>query len=65
MNDVADSREVMNCVRLPLLSVPELLNVVRPTSLISADELLDAIQARSEGRNTDFRYRGYLVVEEK
>ena len=38
--------------------------MVRPTELIPADILLDAIQSRTEMRDTDLRYRGYKMPEE-
>lgn len=52
--------EVMSAVRLPLMTLTEMLNVVRPSSLVSPDDLLDAIKARSESRNMDLNYRGML-----
>lgn len=55
-----DAREVMSAVRLPLMSLSEMLNVVRPSGLLSADELLDAIQTRSERRDMELNYRGML-----
>lgn len=38
----------------------DLLNVVRPTTLISPDQILDAIKAKNESRDMDLQYRGYL-----
>ncbi|KAI5108506.1 BTB/POZ domain-containing protein 9, partial [Silurus meridionalis] len=58
------ARDVMSAVRLPLMSLTEMLNVVRPSGLLSADELLDAIQTRSERRDMELNYRGMLVPEE-
>jgi len=55
-----DSREVMAAVRLPLMSLTEMLNVVRPSGLLSPDQLLDAIKTRSESRDMDLNYRGML-----
>lgn len=52
--------DILSAVRLPLMALPELLNVVRPTGLVSADSILDAIKARTESRDTDLKYRGYL-----
>ncbi|XP_060947402.1 BTB/POZ domain-containing protein 9 [Limanda limanda] len=60
----ADSHEVMSAVRLPLMTLTEMLNVVRPSGLLSPDDLLDAIKTRSESRNMDLNYRGMLVPEE-
>ncbi|RXM28776.1 BTB/POZ domain-containing protein 9 [Acipenser ruthenus] len=56
--------EVMGAVRLPLMSLEEMLNVVRPSGLLSPDALLDAIKIRSESRDMDLNYRGMLIPEE-
>lgn len=56
----ADTQEVMAAVRLPLMTLTEMLNVVRPSGLLSPDDLLDAIKTRSESRNMDLNYRGML-----
>lgn len=58
--DGVDVKEVMSAVRLPLMTLTEMLNVVRPSSLVSPDDLLDAIKTRSESRNMDLNYRGML-----
>lgn len=52
--------EIMQAVRLPLMSLTELLNVVRPSGLLSPDAILDAIKIRSESRDMDLNYRGML-----
>ncbi|XP_007238565.3 BTB/POZ domain-containing protein 9 [Astyanax mexicanus] len=62
--DGTASQEVMSAVRLPLMSLSEMLNVVRPSGLLSPDDLLDAIQTRSESRDMDLNYRGMLIPEE-
>lgn len=56
----SDTQEVMSAVRLPLMTLTEMLNVVRPSGLLSPDDLLDAIKTRSESRNMDLNYRGML-----
>ncbi|KAE8600233.1 hypothetical protein XENTR_v10013142 [Xenopus tropicalis] len=56
--------EIMAAVRLPLMSLTELLNVVRPSGLLSPDAILDAIKVRSESRDMDLNYRGMLIPEE-
>ncbi|XP_059501047.1 BTB/POZ domain-containing protein 9 isoform X3 [Stegostoma tigrinum] len=56
--------EIMKAVRLPLMSLTELLNVVRPAGLLSADTILDAIKIRSESRDMELNYRGMLIPEE-
>ncbi|XP_029902597.1 BTB/POZ domain-containing protein 9-like isoform X2 [Myripristis murdjan] len=63
-NDQATIQEVMAAVRLPLMSLAEMLNVVRPSGLLSPDHLLDAIQTRSESRDMDLNHRGILIPEE-
>ena len=55
-----ETQEVMAAVRLPLMTLTEMLNVVRPSGLLSPDDLLDAIKTRSESRNMDLNYRGML-----
>lgn len=56
--------EIMAAIRLPLMSLTELLNVVRPSALLSPDAILDAIKVRSESRDMDLNYRGMLIPEE-
>ncbi|KAG9461840.1 hypothetical protein GDO78_015585 [Eleutherodactylus coqui] len=56
--------EIMAAVRLPLMSLTELLNVVRPSALLTPDSILDAIKVRSESRDMDLNYRGMLIPEE-
>ena len=51
---------ILSSVRLSLMSTPDLLKVVRPTGLVPADVLLDAIQSRTECRDMELQYRGYL-----
>ncbi|CAB1339920.1 unnamed protein product [Coregonus sp. 'balchen'] len=58
------TQDVMSAVRLPLMSLTEMLNVVRPSGLLSPDDLLDAIKTRSESRDMDLNYRGILIPEE-
>lgn len=58
--EASDTQEVMGAVRLPLMTLTEMLNVVRPSGLVSPDHLLDAIKTRSESRNMDLSYRGML-----
>ncbi|XP_056283475.1 BTB/POZ domain-containing protein 9 isoform X1 [Pseudoliparis swirei] len=62
--DGGATQEVMAAVRLPLMTLTEMLNVVRPSLLLSPDHLLDAIKTRSESRNMDLNYRGMLIPEE-
>lgn len=61
---VQDHRPILDKVRLPLLTVQELLNVVRPTGLVCPNTLLDAIKLRTETRDADRPYRGCLLPGE-
>ncbi|XP_075719612.1 BTB/POZ domain-containing protein 9 isoform X1 [Rhinoderma darwinii] len=63
-NTKEDHSEIMAAVRLPLMSLTELLNVVRPSELLTPDSILDAIKVRSESRDMDLNYRGMLIPEE-
>ncbi|CAH2256344.1 BTB POZ domain-containing 9 isoform X1 [Pelobates cultripes] len=63
-NPKENHTEIMDAVRLPLMSLTELLNVVRPSTLLSPDSILDAIKVRSESRDMDLNYRGMLIPEE-
>jgi len=63
-NPGVDIQHILGEIRLSLLTIPDLLKVVRPTDLMPADILLDAIQSRTEMRDTDLRYRGYKIAEE-
>ena len=55
---------LLGAVRLHLMSVHELLTLVRPTRLFSGERLLDAIQVKDERRDTELNYRGVLLPEE-
>uniref|UniRef100_A0A6A7FRB5 BTB/POZ domain-containing protein 9-like isoform X2 n=2 Tax=Hirondellea gigas TaxID=1518452 RepID=A0A6A7FRB5_9CRUS len=66
-NDGVDKtalKEILALIRLPLICLLDLLNVVRPTMLLSPDAILDAIKTKNESRDMELRYRGYLVAEE-
>lgn len=49
---------------MSLISITDLLNIVRPTGLISSEVILDAISARTQTRDSDLLYRGRLFVDE-
>lgn len=51
-------------IRLSLISVPNLLNVVRPTSLVSSEAILDAIAANTLNSSSKLNHRGLLLVDE-
>lgn len=55
-----NGEEIMGCLRLTLISLDDLLNAVRPSSLMCADAILDAIKLKTESRNADLNYRGFL-----
>ncbi|XP_074647671.1 BTB/POZ domain-containing protein 9-like [Tubulanus polymorphus] len=55
---------VIHCVRLPLMDLDEILTKVRPTTLVSPDALLDAIQTKTKCKDMDLGYRGILVSDE-
>lgn len=60
-HDSADELSaVLHAVRLPLMTLSELLNEVRPSNLVSADVILDALKFRTESRDSDLPYRGQL-----
>jgi len=63
--DIADEcSEILSEVRLSLIPTQDLLKTVRPTNLVQPDVLLDAIRARTEFRDMELKYRGYLIPEE-
>lgn len=63
-NLVAKQRKVLEAVRLPLISLHDLLHVVRPTGLVSPDSLLDAVKAQSERSSGRLMSRGVLRPDE-
>lgn len=42
----------------------DLLDVVRPSALVSSDAILDAIEARMKTRDSELPYRGRLLIDE-
>lgn len=59
-NEGQDPTPILEAVRLPLMTMHELLNQVRPTGLVSPDAILDAIKTQSECRDMELKYRGFL-----
>lgn len=59
-NPDEDANDILSVVRLPLMSLSELLGVVRPAGLVSPDTILDAIQARTQAKDSELNYRGCL-----
>jgi len=60
----ADLKDILEKVRLPLISLHDLFNIVRPSELFSADAILDAIRIKTESRVNEMNFRGHLVPEE-
>lgn len=65
-NDVKpdDVKEVVSQVRLPLISLEDLLSIVRPTQILDADFLLDAIHVKTRSRIIRLPHRGRLCPDE-
>jgi len=63
-SSVEENSDILSEVRLSLIPTQDLLKVVRPTNLVQPDILLDAIQARTEFRDMELKYRGFLLLEE-
>ncbi|KAK2582432.1 hypothetical protein KPH14_004742 [Odynerus spinipes] len=63
-NPDIDAKEVLAQVRLSLISITDLLNIVRPTGLISSEAILDAIAASTQMRDSELAYRGSLLIDE-
>ena len=59
-SSVEECSDILSEVRLSLIPTQDLLKVVRPTNLVQPDILLDAIQARTEFRDMELKYRGFL-----
>lgn len=59
-NDEADIKEVVSYIRLPLMDLEQLLKVVRPTCILDADRLLDAIEEKTTAASLN--YRGSLSM---
>ena len=59
-NPQEDTSTILRAVRLSLMDTHDLLKVVRPTGLVPPDVMLDAIQSRTESRDMELKYRGYL-----
>lgn len=59
-NSSAEVKSIFAEIRLPLMKLEDLLNTVRPSGLVSAEALLDAIKEQNERRDMDLRYRGLL-----
>lgn len=56
----AELESVLSTVRLQLMTVSELLGVVRPLKLVTPDTILDALTLRTTCRDSALKYRGAL-----
>ena len=59
-NPGADIELVVSHVRLPLMSLEQLLKVVRPSGILPADRLLDIIEEKT--MSSSLFYRGALCT---
>ena len=59
-NPNEEMKDIVTAVRLPLMTLQELLNIVRPSAVIGPDTILDAIKQKNECRDMDLNYRGFL-----
>lgn len=57
-------QKILQLVRLSLMTLDDLLGVVRPSGLVSADDILDTIKAQRDAKNLDLPYRGFLIQNE-
>lgn len=56
--------EVVSKVRLPLITLEDLLTIVRPTKILDPDTLLDAIHAKTKTKVKRLQHRGKMCPEE-
>lgn len=54
--------KVLSAVRYSLMSLDELLSVVRESQLVSSDNILDAIQLRNTVPSHKLKFRGQLSM---
>lgn len=57
-------KEVVSQVRLPLIDLEDLLSIVRPTKILDANYLLDAIHVKTQSRINRLPHRGKMCPEE-
>ncbi|XP_015181640.1 PREDICTED: BTB/POZ domain-containing protein 9 isoform X2 [Polistes dominula] len=62
-NPDVDPTEVLGKIRLSLISLTDLLSIVRSTKLVSSEAILDAITAITE-RPSELPFRGQMLVDE-
>uniref|UniRef100_A0A0N5AMB9 BTB domain-containing protein n=1 Tax=Syphacia muris TaxID=451379 RepID=A0A0N5AMB9_9BILA len=56
-----ESEQIVSQLRLPLMTLSDLLNIVRTSGLISADLILDAIKEQQERKSVELTSRGFLL----
>ncbi|XP_022227519.2 BTB/POZ domain-containing protein 9 isoform X1 [Drosophila obscura] len=54
-NPNVDIKSVVSFVRLPLMNLEDLLQVVRPSTILEPDKILDALQERSTSKSLPYR----------
>uniref|UniRef100_F1KWU4 BTB/POZ domain-containing protein 9 n=1 Tax=Ascaris suum TaxID=6253 RepID=F1KWU4_ASCSU len=60
---VEEADMILAKLRLPLMKLDDLLNVVRPSGLLSSDAILDAIKEQQEKKSVELTYRGFLLPD--
>ncbi|KHN80456.1 BTB/POZ domain-containing protein 9 [Toxocara canis] len=58
---VEEADMIVSKLRLSLMKLDDLLNVVRPSGLLSSDAILDAIKEQQEKKSVELTYRGFLL----
>ena len=61
---IENCRKVISKVRLTLISLKDLLDIVRPSGLYTAEDILDAIKLQSETSDINLQYRGCILPDE-
>jgi len=56
-------KEILNIIRLPLISLHDLFHGVRESKLYQSDVILDAIQMKTECKVNDMPFRGHLAED--
>ncbi|CAJ0958850.1 unnamed protein product, partial [Mesorhabditis belari] len=60
-NSLENGQKLLNEVRLPLISLRDLLGSIRPTKLLSPDAILDAIQEQQQTKSAHLMHRAVIV----
>jgi BTB/POZ domain-containing protein 9 len=59
----SDAEPILECVRLPLIGMKELLHEVRPMGIASPDSIMDAISLKVESRDMELPHRGVIFPD--